>query len=244
MEIHVFETYDQMSSFAAQIVKEEIDKKPDLILGLATGSTPEGLYKNLVDLYKASQVDFSKVTTFNLDEYCGLDPDHDQSYHYFMEKHLLSKVNVDKAKVNIPDGEEARSEDICKDYDRRIEEAGGIDLQVLGIGVNGHIGFNEPGPRFVAGTHLIDLTDTTIESNSRFFTNGEEVPKKAITMGVKPIINARKVILMASGSSKAQAMKISLEGPITPEVPASILQLHDNLVVVLDKQAAADLESI
>lgn len=244
MKINVFDTYEQMSAYAAQVIKEEINKKKNLNLGLATGSTPEGMYENLVEFFENDELDFSSVTTFNLDEYCGLTPSHSQSYHYFMDEHLLSKVNVKKENINIPEGDEEKHEDICKAYDKKISQAGGIDLQVLGIGVNGHIGFNEPGDIFVADTHLIDLTDTTIEQNSRFFSNGEEVPKKAITMGIRPIINANKVVLMANGPSKAHAIKISLEGPITPQVPASILQLHEDLIVILDKEAAAELESI
>lgn len=242
MEIYILEDYDKMSKKAADVIKEQVIQKPNSILGLATGSTPEGMYKYLVEYYENNELDFKDVTTFNLDEYLGLDDLHEQSYHYFMDKHLLSKINVKKENIHIPDGLGIDIDNTCTKYDKAIESAGGIDLQILGIGLNGHIGFNEPGT-FIAETHQVDLTNDTIMANSRFFENQEDVPKMAITMGMKSIMGAKKIILMASGSSKARAIKMSLEGPITPDVPASILQLHQNLIVIIDEEAGALLEN-
>lgn len=242
MEIYIVEDYNELSKKAAEILKGEIKNKKDLILGLATGSTPEGMYAELVKMYDNNELDFSEVTTFNLDEYYGLEQDHPQSYYYFMQKHLLSKVNVKKENINIPCGTTNDVNSTSCEYDDKIEKAGGIDIQVLGIGVNGHIGFNEPGDVFVGETHLVDLTPETLDANARFFTSFEEVPKEAITMGMKSIINAKKIVLLASGENKAEAIRMTLEGPITPKVPASILQLHNNLIVIVDKEAGSKIE--
>lgn len=242
MKLYIVENYNELSRKAAEILKGEIKNKKDLILGLATGSTPEGMYAELVKMYENDELDFSDVTTFNLDEYYGLDQDHPQSYYYFMQKHLLSKVNVKKENVNIPCGTTNDVDLTSFEYDKKIDEAGGIDIQVLGIGVNGHIGFNEPGDIFVGETHLVDLTPETLDANARFFTSFEEVPKEAITMGMKSIINSKKILLLASGENKAEAVRMTLEGPITPEVPASILQLHNNLIVIVDKEAGSRIE--
>lgn len=241
MKIYVVENYEELSKKAAEIIAKEIEAKDDMVLGLATGSTPEGMYKELVDMYNDGKIDFSNIVSFNLDEYYGLEDEHEQSYHYFMDKHLLSKVNVKPENTNIPSGCTDNIEKTCKEYDEKIEECGGLDLQLLGIGVNGHIGFNEPGDVFVAETHIVDLTEDTLDANARFFKSQDEVPKKAITMGMKSILNAKKILLVASGEGKADAINISLKGPITPKVPASILQLHNDLIVIVDKAAASKL---
>lgn len=241
MKIYVVENYEELSKKAAEIIANEIKMKKDMILGLATGSTPEGMYGELVKMYENDEIDFSNITTFNLDEYYGLEDDHEQSYHYFMDKHLLSKVNVKPENTNIPSGCTKDIEKTCKEYDEKIESYGGLDLQLLGIGVNGHIGFNEPGDIFVGETHIVDLTEDTLDANARFFKSPDEVPNKAITMGMKSIFNAKKILLIASGEGKAEAMRMSLKGPITPEVPASILQLHKDLIVIVDKEAGSKL---
>lgn len=241
MKLYIVENYNELSKKAADILTSEINENKNLTLGLATGSTPEGMYAELVKNYEAGNIDFKDVTTFNLDEYYGLEKTHEQSYYYFMEKHLLSKVNVKKKNINIPDGMTDNVEKEASDYDKKIEDHGGIDLQVLGIGVNGHIGFNEPGDVFIGETHLVDLTPETLDANARFFSSFEEVPKEAITMGMKSIFNAKKILLLASGENKADALKMTLEGPITPEVPASLLQLHENLIVIVDKKAGSKL---
>lgn len=242
MKIYIVENYDELSKKAAEIIAKEIKIKNNIVLGLATGSTPEGMYAELVKMYDKGEIDFSNTCTFNLDEYYGLEDDHEQSYHYFMNKHLLKKINIDKDNTNIPSGCTDEVEKFCKEYDEKIEAEGGIDLQLLGIGVNGHIGFNEPGNHFVGETHIVDLTEDTLDANARFFETPDEVPKKAITMGMKSILNSKKVLLIASGSGKAEAMYMALKGPITPEVPASILQLHNDLIVLVDKEAGVRLE--
>lgn len=241
MEIYIVEDYDELSKKAAEIIADEIRKKKDMVLGLATGSTPEGMYAELVKMHENDKLDFSEIITFNLDEYYGLEEGHEQSYSYFMKKHLLGKVNIKKENINIPDGCSVDVEKTCIEYDKKIEALGGIDLQLLGIGGNGHIGFNEPGEVFIGETHIINLTEDTLDANARFFKSPEEVPKEAITMGMKSIMNAEKILLLASGTGKANAIYMSLEGPITPNVPASLLQLHKDLVVIVDKEAAAQI---
>lgn len=232
MKILKVKNYDEMSRKAANIIAAQIVLKPQTVLGLATGSTPIGTYAHLCELCKNGDVDFSQVTTFNLDEYYGLDPTHEQSYRYFMNKHLLTKVNIDLSSTYIANGKAENVEAECKRLDNLIEEAGGIDLQLLGIGHNGHIGFNEPSNEFVKDTHCVDLGETTIDANSRFFENRNDVPKRAITLGVKPIMQSKKAILIANGDDKREIMKKALFGPITPSVPASILQLHKDLIVI------------
>ena len=242
MKLIVVRSYEEMSMKAAEVIANQMKEKEDSVLGLATGSTPEGMYAELVKMYENKEIDLSKITTFNVDEYYGLDPQNDQSYNYFMNKHLLGKVNVNKDKTNIPAGITEDVETTARDYDKKIADHGGIDIQVLGIGVNGHIGFNEPGPYFVGQTHKVDLSEETIEANSRFFENAEEVPKQAITMGMMSILQAKKILLLANGQGKADAIYNSLQGPITPQVPASILQLHKDLVVIVDEDAASKLK--
>ena len=232
MRIIHTENYEQLSRQAANIIAAQVISKPNCVLGLATGSTPIGAYKELIARYENGDLDFSKVTTVNLDEYCGLTPDNDQSYRYFMNNNLFNHVNVDMSKTNVPSGIAEDPQAECERYDNLIEELGGIDLQLLGIGHNGHIGFNEPDDKYTKETHIVKLGNSTIEANSRFFASYDDVPKSAITMGIKAIMNAKKVLLVASGKDKQEILKKSLFGPITPSVPASILQLHPDLTVV------------
>ena len=242
MKVIIVENYAEMSKKAAEIIQNQIREKEDSVLGLATGSTPEGMYEELVKMYENNELDFSKVTTFNLDEYLGLDSDNDQSYRYYMNNQLFDKINIKKENTNVPDGISEDVEKTANDYDEKLEKIGGTDIQVLGIGGNGHIAFNEPSDSFVGQTHRVDLTKETIEDNSRFFENYEDVPKEAITMGMKSILSAKKIILLASGKNKAEAIVNSLQGPIIPKVPASILQLHNDLVVIIDKDAGSKLK--
>lgn len=237
MTIYEGKDYADASRKAANIVSAQVIMKPRAVLGLATGSTPVGMYKQLVEWYNKGDIDFSQVTTVNLDEYKGLDPENDQSYRYFMNQHLFDHVNVDKSKTHVPNGMELDEEKACSEYNALIQEVGGIDIQVLGIGGNGHIGFNEPDDNFLSATHCVDLTKETIEANARFFDSIDDVPKKAYTMGIKNIMSANKVLLIACGEAKAEALYQAFYGPITPNVPASILQLHHDVVVVADTEA-------
>lgn len=242
MKLIVVKDYEEMSDKAAQIIADQIKEKPDSILGLATGSTPEGMYAELVKMFENKEIDFSKITTFNLDEYFGINPENEQSYKYFMKKHLLGKVNLKEENTNIPAGITNDVEKTTSEYDGKILQLGGIDIQVLGIGGNGHIGFNEPNDYFVGETHKVDLSQDTIDANSRFFDNLEDVPKQAITMGMKSIMQSKKILLLANGDNKSEAIFNSLQGPITPQVPASILQLHRDLIVIIDEKAASKLK--
>lgn len=241
MRIKVIENYEEMSKKAAILVASQIILKPDSVLGLATGDTPLGMYEELIRMYNKKEIDFSEVKSFNLDEYYGLDKSSSQSYHYFMMKNLFEYVNIDTENINMLDGMTQDIEEECKNYDIRIAEAGGIDLQILGIGVNGHIGFNEPDINFEAGTHLVNLDEQTIESNSRFFNSVEEVPTQALSMGIKTIMHSKKIVLLASGASKAEAVAKAVYGKISPELPASVLQLHKDVIVIVDKEAASKL---
>ncbi|MCY6959820.1 glucosamine-6-phosphate deaminase [Clostridium brassicae] len=241
MRIIVVDNYEEMSKKAANMVASQVILKPNSVLGLATGDTPVGMYEEIISLYKNEEVDFSKVKTFNLDEYYGLSKENPQSYYYYMMNHLFNHVNIDENNINIPNGMVDNIESECKNYDKRIVEVGGIDLQVLGIGVNGHIGFNEPDISFESETHLVNLDEKTIESNSRFFNSKEEVPTKAISMGIKTIMHSKKIILLACGNSKANAIFETINGKINPNMPASILQLHRDVVVIVDKEAASKL---
>jgi glucosamine-6-phosphate deaminase len=227
--------YNEMSRCAANIIAAQITLKPDSVLGLATGSTPIGTYKLLVESYQQGNLDFSKVKSVNLDEYCGLDGSHDQSYRYFMNTNLFNHVNIDMANTNVPNGIATDLEQECKRYDRLLEELGGVDLQLLGIGHNGHIGFNEPNEFFDKTTHVVDLKQSTIDANSRFFEKIEDVPRRAITMGIKSIMSARKILLVA-GADKKDIIERALFGPITPQVPASVLQFHNDLIVVVSEK--------
>ena len=239
MRIIVTDSYEEMSKVAARIVAGQLYLKPNSVLGLATGSTPEGMYANLVKVHQSVGLDFSEVISFNLDEYIGLDKENEQSYYYFMHKHLFDHVNIKPENIHIPNGNPENLEEECKKYDKLIEAKGGIDLQVLGIGQNAHIGFNEPDIKFEATTHKVKLDEETIKANSRFFENEEDVPKYAISMGIKTIMLAKKIILLASGKNKAEAIYKAVYGSVRPDAPASILQLHQDVVVIVDKDAAS-----
>lgn len=225
-------SYEELSRKASAIIASHIILKPNCVLGLATGSSPIGTYKRLIEMYTNGDLDFSSVTSINLDEYVGLDGTNDQSYRYFMNKNLFDFVNIDKSNTYVPDGCAADLEAECLAYDRRIEKYGGIDLQLLGIGLDGHIGFNEPDSCFVKGTHVVELDESTIKANSRFFENEEQVPRKAVTMGIGAIMNAESVLLIANGKNKKEILEKAFFGPITPEVPASVLQLHPDVTVI------------
>ena len=229
--------YDDMSRKAASIIASQITLKPDCVLGLATGSTPIGTYKNLVEAYQNGDLDFSQVKSVNLDEYRGLPKENDQSYYYFMHDNLFKHVNIDAANTFLPDGTEADSEKACKEYEEIIGKVGGQDLQLLGLGHNGHIGFNEPNEEFDKLTHCVDLTESTIEANKRFFASADDVPKQAYTMGIGTIMKAKKILVVVSGNDKAKIVKEAFFGPITPQVPASILQFHPDVTIVADEAA-------
>ncbi|MDR2559433.1 MAG: glucosamine-6-phosphate deaminase [Oscillospiraceae bacterium] len=230
MKLIKVKNYEEMSRTAADLFLAQVKEKPASVLGLATGSSPVGLYKNLA----ASGADFSQVITVNLDEYCGLAPGNPQSYRYFMNENLFSNININQANTHIPDGTAANPDAEAERYEELIRSLGGIDLQLLGMGHNGHIGFNEPDEEFAADTHRVYLAEQTIKANSRFFESPEEVPTSAVTMGIKTIMQAKKIIVIASGSEKTNILKKALYGAITPRVPASVLQLHWDLTVVTD----------
>lgn len=232
MKIIRTKSYEEMSLEAAKILAAQIVLKPNSVLGLATGSSPIGLYDNLVEWNRKGLLDFSEIRSVNLDEYCGLDGTNDQSYRYFMDAHLFDRVNIDKANTNVPNGKATDYAAEGARYDALIESLGGIDVQLLGIGPDGHIGFNEPDEFFTKETHVVDLDPSTIEANSRFFASADDVPRQAVTMGMGGIMGAKKVVLIASGASKKEILEKALFGPITPEVPASLLQLHPDLIVV------------
>ena len=237
MIIYAAKDYEEMSKKAAQIMAAQITLKPNSVLGLATGSTPVGMYRHLTEWNHAGELDFSQVSSVNLDEYRGLFGENDQSYRYFMNTNLFDHVNIDKARTFVPDGLAEDADAACADYNEIICSMGGIDMQLLGIGGNGHIGFNEPADAFAQGTHIVDLTESTIQANARFFESMDDVPKQAITMGVGNIMSADKILLVASGEAKAEALYNSLYGPVTPQVPASILQFHKNVMIVADEAA-------
>lgn len=242
MKIIVTETYGELSFQAAALMAEELKRCKNLVLGLATGSTPEGMYAELVKNYRERNLDFSDVVTFNLDEYVSLEPGHPQSYQYYMRRHLFDHVNIAAENINIPSGCATDLESECRAYDAKIEKAGGIDLQVLGIGANGHIGFNEPDSSLKVATHCVSLTEETIAANSRFFETTQQVPRKAVTMGVGSIMKAAKIILLASGSGKAEAIRQTTGGAVTTAVPASILQVHKDVTLIVDRAAASQLK--
>lgn len=244
MEAIIKPNYEEMSKEAGRFVANEMGKRKGkkFLLGLATGSTPLGLYNELIRLHREEGLDFSKVITFNLDEYYSLPPTHEQSYYYFMWENLFKHINIKKNNIHVPDGLAKEVEKYCQRYERMIREAGGIDLQVLGIGSDGHIAFNEPGSSLGSRTRLKTLTLQTIEDNSRFFKNKDEVPKYAISMGVGTILEARICILLANGAKKAEVVAKAIEGPITGEVTASALQLHPRVIFFLDEAAAANLK--
>lgn len=243
MRIYCEKDYDAMSHRAAQIIAAEITHDPACVLGLATGSTPEGAYKYLVDWHRKGCLSFRDVRTVNLDEYKGLAPDHDQSYRHFMQVHLFGHVDIDPGNIRLPDGLAPDPAAHCAEYDAYIRSLGSIGLQLLGVGRNGHIGFNEPGDCFIKETHVVDLAESTVDANARFFASRDEVPRQAITMGIGAILGAKKVLLAASGAEKADAIYNCVRGPITPRCPASILQLHPNVVIVVDEAAGSKLKA-
>ena len=226
------DSYEKMSHIAANIIFAQLINKPQSVLGLATGSSPVGTYKELIELCNKGDIDFSTVTSINLDEYVGLDGENDQSYRYFMNKNLFESVNIDINKTFVPNGKAADLEAECKAYDERIAAYGGIDLQLLGIGLDGHIGFNEPDSFFTKETHIVELDESTIKANARFFESEADVPRKAVTMGMGGIMSAKKVLLIANGANKKEILEKAFFGPITPQIPASILQLHPDVTVI------------
>lgn len=237
MRVIVCENYEQVSKEAAKIIAAQVHLKPNCVLGLATGSTPVGAYNELVDMYKKGEIDFKDVTTFNLDEYYPITRDNDQSYYYFMHDNLFNYINIPEESIHVLNGEVTDPEKECKDYEKCIEEHGGIDLQLLGIGRNGHIAFNEPDENLVADTHVTALTDDTIDANARFFADIKDVPTKSLTMGMASIMKARKILILINGAGKAQALKKLLSGEISTMCPATMLNMHSNVVVICDKEA-------
>ena len=242
MKIYKAKDYKDMSRKAANIISAQVIMKPNCVLGLATGSTPIGTYAQLVEWYNKGDLDFSEVTTVNLDEYKGLPRTNDQSYYYFMHQHLFDRVNIDPERTNVPNGMEPDAEKECGRYEELIRSLGGVDLQLLGLGHNGHIGFNEPGEAFEKETYCVDLTESTIEANKRFFASADDVPKQAYTMGIKTIMQAKKILIVVNGENKADIVERAFFGPVTPEVPASILQLHNDVTLVGDEAALAKIE--
>ena len=241
MKIYKAKDYKDMSRKAANIISAQVIMKPNCVLGLATGSTPIGTYDQLVEWYNKGDLDFSEVTTVNLDEYKGLPRTNDQSYYYFMHQHLFDRVNIDPERTNVPNGMEPDAEKECGRYEELIRSLGGVDLQLLGLGHNGHIGFNEPGEAFEKETHCVDLTESTIEANKRFYASADDVPKQAYTMGIKTIMQAKKILIVVNGENKADIVERAFFGPVTPEVPASILQLHNDVTLVGDEAALAKI---
>lgn len=241
MRIIIAKDYEDLSKKAAHIIAGQLIMKPDSVLGLATGSTPIGTYRYLKQMYSDGLISFSRVTSFNLDEYIGLDEKSDQSYIYFMKQELFNAVDINEKRIHIPCGVANDVSQECKNYESDIRKAGGIDLQLLGIGRNGHIGFNEPDLKFEASTHLVALDEDTIKANARFFESEAEVPKTAISMGIKTIMHAKKIVLLASGKEKASTIYQMVYGDIHPELPASVLQIHPDVIVIVDEDAASEL---
>lgn len=241
MKIIKTKDYEQMSRVTANILSAQVIMKPKCILGLATGSTPIGAYQQLIAWYQKGDIDFSEVTSVNLDEYKGLSPENDQSYRYFMNTNLFDHINIKKENTYVPDGLEPDADKACSRYNQIIADLGGIDLQLLGLGNNGHIGFNEPGSAFEKETHCVDLTPSTINANARFFSSLSEVPRQAYTMGIKTIMQAKKIVVAVSGAGKASIVREAFFGPITPQVPASVLQLHNDVTLVGDAAALAQI---
>ena len=241
MRIYKAKDYEEMSRKAAGIVSAQIIMKPDCVLGLATGSTPVGLYKQLIEWYRNGDLDFSAVRTVNLDEYKGISRENDQSYYYFMHQNLFDHVNIPAGNTHLPDGMEPDSEKECRRYEELIQSMGSVDLQLLGIGHNGHIGFNEPADAFDKLVHCVNLTQSTIEANKRFFASAKEVPRQAYTMGIQTIMRSKKILIIANGEGKADIVRDAFFGPITPMVPASVLQLHNDVTLVADEAALSKI---
>jgi len=243
MKVIVCESYAEMSRCAADLMAEVITSRPDCVLGLATGSTPVGMYDELVARYEKGELDFSRVRSVNLDEYYPISPDNAQSYRYFMNKNLFDRVNIDKANTAVPDGSAADPDAECLAYEQKIAALGQVDIQVLGIGQNGHIGFNEPAEALDPLTHRTDLTESTIKANARFFSEGEVMPTAALTMGIGTILRAKKIIILANGEAKADAIATLLSGKLTTACPASFLNLHDDVVVICDRAAMSRVQA-
>ena len=241
MKVYIGKNYEEMSRIAANVLSAQVMMKPDCVLGLATGSTPIGTYKVLIERCAQGDLDFSQVKSINLDEYVGLSGEHDQSYRYFMNNNLFNHINIDKANTNVPNGLAEDVDAECERYNNVINTLGPIDIQVLGMGHNGHIGFNEPDDHFPLETHKVDLAQSTIDANARFFASADEVPRQALTMGIKTIMQAKKVLVVVSGKDKAEIVKKAFSGPVTPQVPASILQMHPDVILVGDKAALSKL---
>lgn len=239
MQIIIASNYEDMSRKAADVIAAQLKEKPDTILGLATGSTPIGLYAELVNDCDAGLISFADVESFNLDEYRGLDGTHDQSYRYFMNHHLFDHVDIDKARTHVPDGSNPDSDTACAEYEHAIAAAGGVDLQLLGLGHNGHVGFNEPADHFPVDTHIVDLTESTIQANSRLFDSIDDVPRQAYTMGIGTIMKAASILVVANGADKANIIAEAFTGPVVPSVPASVLQLHPRVTVIVNEEAGA-----
>lgn len=242
MKIIKTENYQDMSKKAANIIAAQVVLNPDSVLGLATGSSPIGTYQELIGKYENGDLDFSNITTVNLDEYKGLPRTSDQSYYYFMNHNLFDHINIDKENTHVPNGMIENAKEECDNYEQLIKDLGGIDLQLLGLGHNGHIGFNEPAEQFDKTTHCVDLQESTIEANKRFFASIDDVPRQAYTMGIGTIMSARKILVVVSGADKAQIVKQAFTGPVTPKVPASILQMHPDVTVICDAAAYSELE--
>lgn len=241
MRFYKVKDYEELSKKAASVLAAQIIAKPESVLGFATGSTPEGTYRYLRSWYQEGMLDFSKIRTVNLDEYRGIAREDAQSYYYFMKENLFAHVNIEAENTHIPDGEKADSEQVCKEYEALIRQFGGVDLQLLGIGRNGHIGFNEPSDAFVEACHCVNLAASTIEANKRFFEKAEDVPRQAYTMGIGTIMSAKKILLLVSGKEKSEALKQALTGPITPALPASVLRLHQDVTVIADEESCAQM---
>lgn len=237
MEVIRVKDYDEMSEKACAFVTERLKQRNDLVMGFATGSTPEGLYQRLIEKYRKQEITFKDVVSFNLDEYIGLDKDHPNSYYYFMREKLFDHVDISFDNVNIPNGVASDLEAECQAFEAKIKQAGGIELQILGIGENGHIGFNEPGTPFTSRTQVVDLASSTIKANSRFFDSIEEVPTQAVSMGIGTIMESKEILLLASGETKRDAMTAVLRGDITEDVPATVLQKHPNVTIIADEAA-------
>lgn len=236
MNIRIFKSEHELDAYGADFIASRVKENPASVLGLATGSSPIGIYKQFIALAKEKKLSFKEVQTFNLDEYIGLSPSHPQSYHYYMQMHLFKHIDIDEAKIHIPKGDHPDPEQACTEYDQLLEQIQ-IDVQILGIGQNGHIGFNEPAQELISGTHIVELDESTRKANARFFESIDQVPTHAITMGVGSILKAREILLIVKGASKAEAVHKALNGPITTSCPASLLQTHPNLTVLLDEDA-------
>jgi glucosamine-6-phosphate deaminase len=239
--VKVADSMEKFNKSCAQSIMEQLNLKPDSVMGFATGGTPLGAYKELLTYYEKGRVDFKHCTSFNLDEYYPIDKDNPQSYHYYMFENLFGHVNIRPENVFLPNGSAQDPQAECERYECKIKSSGMIDYQILGIGINGHIGFNEPSDKFPGKTHLVDLKQETIDANARFFTSADEVPRRALTMGIKTIMSAKKILFMAAGENKAAIIRETLFGDITPRVPASVLQLHTSVTVLLDTHAASEI---